>query len=102
MNIWLVIGLVAVVNIVIKAAGPAVLKDSEFSPRMIAVIDALAPALLAGLVIVDLIGPGWKDADWTVLPGLGLATVLWRLKVPDIACVLAAVAITAGLRAVIV
>jgi len=97
-NLWWLIAAVAVINIVIKGVGPAALTDRKFSPRVIAVIDGLAPALLAGLVVVDLLGQGWESADWTVLPGLAAAAVLWKFKVPDIVCVLIAVVVTAGLR----
>ena len=40
----------AVINIVYKGIGPAVLGDRVFPPRIQEVIDALPAALLAGLV----------------------------------------------------
>ena len=49
-------------------------------------------------VTVELAGPRWKDFDWTALPGLAAAAVAYRKGVPDLACVAAAVLITALLR----
>lgn len=100
MSPWLVILPVALLSAGFKFAGPALLKDRRFPPRVETVIDALAPALLAGLVVVDLLGYRWHDADWTALPGLTSAVAL-RLgvkKAPDLVCVLTAVAVTIAVR----
>lgn len=98
MSLWVVIVAVAVISAAIKAAGPVILQDHEFTPRTATVIDALAPALLAGLVVVQLLGHRWEGVDWTVAPGLALALLLrWR-KMPDVACVAAAVAVTIAVR----
>lgn len=98
MSPWGVILAVAVISAGIKAAGPMLLQDREFPPRVALVIDALAPALLAGLIVVELLGQRWREADWTVLPGLALGGLLRLLKVPDLLCVLAAVVGTALVR----
>ena len=98
----LIVGIVAlaVINFAYKAAGPALLVDREPSPTVSDLITARAPALLAGLVTVELAGPRWKGFDWTALPGLAAAAVAYRKGVPDLACVAAAVLITALLRLV--
>jgi branched-subunit amino acid transport protein len=63
------------------------------------VLHALPAALLAGLIAVDLLGPKWVDADWTTVPGLVAVGIARTLRAPDLACILAGVAVTAGLRA---
>jgi uncharacterized membrane protein len=99
-EIWTVIGMVAVICIALRATGPMLLRDRHLSPRATAVIDGLAPALLAGLIIVELLGPRWHDVDWTMLTALPVAAVLrWR-QVPELACIAVAVVITVVLRAV--
>lgn len=99
MTIWVVVVAVAVVSAAFKAAGPVVLQDRTFPPRTAAVIDALAPALLAGLVVVALLGQRWQAADATVVPGLVVAVVLRRAaRCPEYLCVAAAVLVTVGVR----
>ncbi|MEV6930100.1 AzlD domain-containing protein [Dactylosporangium sp. NPDC051485] len=88
----------AVLNALYKAVGPALLGGREFPPRLRAVADALPVVLLAGLLTVDVLGPGWRDFDWTVLPGLGVAIALRAVGRSHLTCIVAAVAGTAGLR----
>jgi ABC-type arginine transport system permease subunit len=97
-----VIGIVglALINFAFKAAGPALLMDAEPSPTLQEVVVSLSPALLTGLVVVELAGAGWRDLDWTALPALMAAAIAYRRGVPDLVCILLAVALAAGLRAV--
>lgn len=90
----------AVMNITYKAVGPAMIGDWEFPPQIQTVVDALPSALLAGLLVVDLVGAAWVDADWTMLPGLAVAGVLCFRRAPHLVCILAAVAVTAAIRLV--
>jgi branched-subunit amino acid transport protein len=99
-SIWPAVIIVAVICIGLRAAGPMVLRDHDLPPRATLVIDALAPALLAGLIVVDLLGPKWHDFDWTMLPALPVAAALRWKHVPDLACLVAAIGITVALRAV--
>jgi Branched-chain amino acid transport protein (AzlD) len=50
---WAVIGALAIGTFAIKAAGPAVLGQRPLPDRLTGVIALLAPALLAGLVIME-------------------------------------------------
>jgi len=50
---WAVIGALAIGTFAIKAAGPAVLGQRPLPDRLTGVIGLLAPALLAGLVIME-------------------------------------------------
>jgi hypothetical protein len=90
---------VALINFSLKAAGPALLMDREPSPTVQELIISLSPALLTGLVVVELAGPGWADLDWTALPALAAAALAYRKGVPDLVCILIAIGVAAGLRA---
>jgi branched-subunit amino acid transport protein len=99
--LWIAILLVALVSFVIKAAGPALLGERPLPNRVTAVIALVAPALLAGLVITDLAGPAWTEADWTLAAGLGVAATAYLFRVPALASVAIAVVATALLRLVL-
>ena len=94
------IAVLAMVNFSYKAAGPAVLGDLQPPPRVQELIMSMSPALLAGLVVVDLAGPHWRTFDPTLLPGLAAAGVAYLVRVPDLACIALAVAVTIGVRLV--
>ncbi|GAB2750651.1 AzlD domain-containing protein [Amycolatopsis magusensis] len=100
-ELWVSILLVAAVSVGIKAAGPALLGDRELPPWASAVIAALAPALLAGLVVTDVTGQGWSALDWRLCAGLGVAGGAYLLKLPALPSITLAVVVTAGLRWVV-
>lgn len=90
----------AVINFGFKAAGPALLGDRGFPPRIEAVIAALPAVLLAALLVVNLVGHRWEAVDWTLLPGLAAALLLrglWQRS--HLLCLAVAVLLTAVLRA---
>ena len=93
------VAVLVVMNFAFKAAGPALIGERKFPPRLRRIIDLLPPALIAGLVIVDLLGQNWADADWTVAPGLAIAVIMRVARLPHLACIAVAVAVTAGVRA---
>jgi branched-subunit amino acid transport protein AzlD len=99
MTVWLAIAVVAVVNIALKAAGPVVLGERQLPDRAVRVVDALAAALLAGLLVTALLGTRWRDADASVAPGLLAAAGLALARVPALVCVAVAVVVTIGVRA---
>jgi len=90
--------ILAMINFGYKAAGPVVLADREPTPTTTELITALTPALLTGLVTVELLGPRWQHLDWTAVLGLVVAATAHRLRAPALACVAIAVLVTAGLR----
>lgn len=101
MTLWFAIGALAVINFVIKAAGPTLLGDRPLPPRLAIVVDSLAPALLTGLLTVQVLGEGWRGFDWTVLPGLAAIGVLWLLRRSQIVCIVAGVLVTVIIRALL-
>lgn len=98
---WIAVVVLAVINFTLKAAGPVVLRDRRFGDRTQATLDALPVALLAGLITVEFLGDRWAEADATLLPGLVTAAVARLCRAPDLICILAGVAVTAGLRLVV-
>ena len=99
MTLWFAILAVAVVSFSIKAAGPLLLTGRQLPAWSGAVIALLAPALLAALIVVDVLGPHWTDVHWPVLVGLAVVVVAHLLRAPMLLAVLAGVAATALLRA---
>ena len=98
MTLWIAILAVAAGSFLIKAAGPAALGSRSLPGWSTAVLALLAPALLAALVVVEVLGRRWDDVDWTVLAGLATATGVWLLRAPMLVAVLAGVVATAVLR----
>jgi branched-subunit amino acid transport protein AzlD len=100
MTAVMIIGIIgmALINFSFKAAGPVLVADREPSPAVREMIMGLAPALLAGLVVVELAGPRWSDFDWTALPGLAAGGVAYVKGVPDLLSIAIAVGTTVLLR----
>ena len=95
----LLIAGMAIATFAIKAAGPIALGGRELPERFSGVIALLAPALLAALVVTQSLADGkdltiGDDTAGVVVGGL----VAWRTG-SVIGCVIAAAAVTAGLRA---
>lgn len=99
MSTWLLIVALAVTTAVIKAAGPVLLGGRDLPPRAVAVIALLPPVLLAALVVTSTFSEGQRLEVDASTAGVAVAGVLiWR-RAPLLLSVLAAVAVTAGLRA---
>ncbi|MEU6082684.1 AzlD domain-containing protein [Streptomyces sp. NPDC047108] len=94
---WAILG-AAVVSFAFKAVGPAVLGDRQLPTPARAVIALLAPALLAGLVVVAVTGPGWKDLDLALVAGLAAAAGARLCRAGMLVAVLVGVVVTALLR----
>jgi len=100
MTLWLGICVLAVISLSLKAVGPAVLGERELPAWSVGVIAVLAPALLAALVVVDVVGPHWSTVSWPLVAGLGVVLVLCLIRrVPMLLAVLGGVLATALLRA---
>jgi branched-subunit amino acid transport protein len=97
-SLWWTILFVALVSMSFKAVGPALLRDRRLPTGATAIIALLAPALLAGLVITDLTGPGWRELDWTLCAGLGVVGGVSLLRAPSLVAIVCGVLTTAGLR----
>jgi branched-subunit amino acid transport protein len=99
LTIWICVALTALASFAIKATGPASLGNRPLPPRARGVIALLAPALLAGLVISDILGPNWSAADGPLALGVLAAAGTRSTGLPSAACVIVAVVVTAVARA---
>jgi branched-subunit amino acid transport protein len=99
---WVMIGLLAAGTVVIKSIGPIALGGGELPPRLEGVVARLAPSLLAALVVVDLFAG--EDRTLTVdesAVGVVAAGAALAARLPIVAVVAIAAAVTAGARAVV-
>ena len=100
---WITITLLAVATFVIKAAGPVAVGGRDLEPRLSAVVDLLAPALLAGLIVIETVGGDRSiDIDPRIagVASAGLLLLLWK-RSATLAAITVAAVVTALLRALI-
>ena len=98
-EIWVLILGCAALTMLIKASGPVLLGGRELPPWFARVVVLMAPTLLCALVVTSVLASGrsWSVGAHTV--GVAVAAVmLWR-RHHLVLCVVTAVLITAGLRA---
>ena len=101
LTIWICVALTALASFAIKATGPAILGSRPLPRRARGVIALLAPALLAGLVVSDILGTHWSAADGPLALGVLAAVATRTSGLPSAACVIAAVVVTAVARAIL-
>ncbi len=97
--VWVVVGAVGTATMALKAAGPVLLGGRELPPRVRGVVDLLAPALLAALVVTQAVGGDRRLVLDERLFGLAAAAVAVRLRAPILVVVVIAAAVTALARA---
>lgn len=99
-EVWVLILGCAALTALIKAFGPVLLGGRELPPWFTRVIVLMAPTLLCALVVTSVLADGrsWAVGAHTV--GVAVAgLMLWRRQ-PLVLCVVAAVLVTAGIRAI--
>lgn len=99
MRLWLAIVAVTLANWLLKAAGPVALGKRNLPAGARGVISLMAPVLLAGLIVVELAGPGWEGISRAQVAGVAVAGVAWALRAPMLIAVLIGALATAALRA---
>jgi branched-subunit amino acid transport protein len=95
---WLVIAVVGAVTILFKASGPVLLGDRELPPRALALVEVLAPAMLAALVVTQTVGGDQEIVFDERLVGVAAGAVAIRLRAPLIVVMLVAAAVAALIR----
>ena len=96
--IWIVIAALALSTAVLRLAGPLALGGRSLPPKAMSVVELLASALLAALVVVETFGKGGSlTLDARVLGAAFAAVAVWR-RAPMIVVVLGAAAVTAVAR----
>jgi branched-subunit amino acid transport protein len=95
---WLVIAVVGVLTIAFKASGPVLLGGRELPPRALALVEVLAPAMLAALVVTQTVGGDREIILDERLAGVAAGAVAIRLKAPLIVVMIVAAAVAALIR----
>jgi branched-subunit amino acid transport protein len=98
-TVWIVVLVVGLATMALKAVGPLLLGGRQLPTRFLAVVGLLGPALLAALVVTQTLG----DEEGLVLDerlaGVGAGAGAIVLRLPLLAVVIVAAAVTAGVRA---
>lgn len=100
-TLWSVIAAVALASAAIKAAGPVLVGGRELPVRVTAVVSLLAPALLAALIVTQMLGGDGRLVLDERLLGMGVAVVALALRAPLLAAVLLAAITVAAARLVV-
>jgi branched chain amino acid efflux pump len=95
---WLVIAVVGAVTILFKASGPVLLGDRELPPRVLALVEVLAPAMLAALVVTQTVGGDRELVLDERLAGIAAGAVAVTLRAPLIVVMTVAAATAALIR----
>ena len=95
---WLVIGVVGVATMVFKASGPVLLGRRELPPRVNSVVEVLAPAMLAALVVTQTLGGDRELIFDERLAGVVVGGIAVWLRAPLVVVMGAAAATAAVIR----
>jgi len=98
-DVWIVVGVVGVVTVLFKAAGPVFLGRRALPPRIKFVVELLAPVMLTALVVTQTVGGNGELSLDARIPGVAVAAVaVWR-RVPLVGAMAVAAVVTALVRA---
>jgi branched-subunit amino acid transport protein len=97
--VWTVVLVLGAGTIAIKATGPVLLGGRELPSSIAAVVELLAPAVLAALVVTQVLGGDEEVLLDERLAGLAAGAIAIALRAPILVVVVAAAAATALLRA---
>jgi branched-subunit amino acid transport protein len=98
MRLWMSVLAVTIANWVLKASGPFVMGERGLPRSVRGIVSLMAPALLAGLIVVELAGPAWHGVNDPQVAGVGVAGAVWACRAPMLVAVVAGALATAGLR----
>ena len=97
-EVWLVVALVGAATVASKAVGPLLLGGRELPPRLAGVVELLAPAVLAALVVTQVVGGDRELVLDERLAGLAAAAVALCLRAPILVVIVVAALVTALTR----
>jgi branched chain amino acid efflux pump len=98
--VWVTIAALALATAALRLAGPLALGGRPLPANALSVVELLASALLAALVIVETFGNGRSLVLDARVLGVAFAAFALRLRAPMIVVVLGAAAVTAIARLV--
>ena len=96
---WLVVAVVGAATIALRACGPVLLGGRMLPPRLGEVVELLAPALFAALIVTQAVGGEERIVLDERLVGVGAGAVAVVLKGPLLLVIVVAAAATAAARA---
>jgi hypothetical protein len=97
---WQIVILASIACFALKAVGYVVPARAFEHPRVARISGLLTVALLSALIVVQTAGVGQALQIDARLPAVGVAAVLYALRVPFVVVVIAAAVVAALLRAV--
>jgi branched-subunit amino acid transport protein len=95
---WAAVLAIGAATIAIKSAGPVLAGGRDLPPRLAGVVELLAPAVLAALVVTQTVGGDEELVIDERLAGVGAASVAIALRAPILVSVTIAALVTALLR----
>ena len=95
---WIVIAVVGALTILFKASGPVLLGRRELPPRVASVVDVLAPAMLAALVVTQTVGGDRELVFDERLLGVAAGGIAVWLRAPLVVVMVVAAATAAVVR----
>jgi branched-subunit amino acid transport protein len=99
--VWWSVLLVGAGTLLLKAAGPVLLGGRTLPPSLGGMLDLIAPAVLAALVVTQLVGGDRELVLDERLAGIAAAGVALALRAPILVVVVVAAVTTALLRLVL-
>ena len=96
---WIAVLAVGAATMLIKAVGPVGVGDRELPPRIDRLLELVAPAILAALVVVETFASGRHLVVDARLAGVGAGVVCVLARAPLWVVVLCGALATAGVRA---
>ena len=97
---WLVIAVVGAATMLFKASGPVFLGRRELPPRIAALVEVLAPAMLAALVVTQTVGGDRELVFDERLAGVAAGAAAVALRAPLVVVMAVAAAVAALVRLV--
>lgn len=95
---WIVIAVVGVATMAFKASGPVLLGRRELPSRVTSIVEVLAPAMLAALVVTQAVGGDRAIVVDERLAGVVVGGVAIWLRAPLIVVMIVAGATAAMIR----
>jgi branched-subunit amino acid transport protein len=96
--IWLVIAVVGMATMLFKASGPVLLGGRSLPPRVAVLVEVLAPAMLAALVVTQTVGGDRELVLDVRFVGVAAGGVAVALRAPLVVVMATAAVVAAAIR----
>ena len=97
---WRVVIVAGIASMAIKAAGPVAIGGRPLPARLMGLVAMVAPALLAALVVTNLVGGKRELVLDARVPGVAVAAALLAFRAPVLVVIVAAAVVTGVVRAI--